>query len=105
MKQENKGAIVGFLGGAALLASFHFLSTPEIVENHITETDTVWVDNTVEVDSLQTVIEQQSDVIEEQLNKKPQIIYVTKKAPKPTYSVADAADIVFSRITQADSSQ
>lgn len=105
MKQENKGAIVGFLGGAAILASFHFLSTPEIVENHIAP-DTVFVaqprtEDSLKIIKLTTLLNEKDSIID----VKPRVVYARAKATPADSTTDIAANNVFSSVQEADSSR
>lgn len=101
MKEQLQILISGIALGAIAIGAIWYLSPEHIVENHIPETDTIYVDNFEETDSLQSVISLQEEKLSQLSNQQPKIIYANKKAPKPNGVTADAADHVFSTISEA----
>ena len=110
MKLENKTALVGLIGGICITTAFHFLTPPEIIENHIPP-DTVFVaqplgtmsrtEDSLTINSLKTTLNEKDSL----LQIKPKIVYARTKATPADSTVDVAANNVLSSVQEADSSR
>lgn len=105
MKLENKTALVGLIGGICITMAFHFLSPPEIIENHIAP-DTVVIAQPRTKDSLKlieltTLLNEKDSIID----IKPRVVYARTKATPADSTVDIAANNVLSSVQEADSSR
>lgn len=105
MKLENKTALVGLIGGICIATAFHFLTPPEIIENHIPP-DTVVIaqprtEDSLTINSLKTTLNEKDSL----LQIKPKVVYARTKATPADSTIDIAANNVLSSVQEADSSR